>query len=356
MRAALLLLRSRSRRAGRARAVALSAALGGMGVLAAVCGPSGCVTSGQIPLYDGPKLFLPDGAPFVPSDGGPVACVFEELNTYTCTDVTLAPPVWTPMCVDGDNCATRVNGTSSSAGCTETTAYQSVSEIATSCATWRASDASLPAIDSGPPPVCAPGSVASFKPTWHPPRTPTSACTKTQIDSYLQCLNDAATTLNPPSCAEWSGALSAADSSCLTCLSSNESDSQYGPLVALPTELLINLAGCIALAEGKVDGSGCGGSLQADQQCQRAACLATCPTASSSQVASEVICEEDANLLPADGGAGGVCAKFALRATCAGAIADGDAGTTAERQCFGAGDGGTNATFEAVSLAFCGAP
>jgi hypothetical protein len=196
--------------------------------------------------------------------------------------------------------------------------------------------------------------VASFKPTWHPPRTPASVCSKTQIDAYLQCLNDAATTLNPPSCAEWSGTLSAADSACLTCLSSNESDAQYGPLVALPTELLINLAGCIALAEGKVDGSGCGGSLQADQQCQRAACLSTCPTGSQSQVATEVVCEEEADLLPADGGSGGVCATYALPATCAAAIEEGDAGTTAERQCFGAGDAGTSATFEAVSLAFCG--
>ena len=93
---------------------------------------------------------------------------------------------------------------------------------------------------------------------------------------------------------------------------------------------------------------------QADQECERAACLPNCPTGSSSQIATEVACEEQADVLPADGGTGGVCGAYALKATCAGAIDLGDAGTPAEKQCFGAVDGGTSAVFEAVSLAFCG--
>jgi hypothetical protein len=175
-----------------------------------------------------------------------------------------------------------------------------------------------------------------------------------QIQSYLQCLDDAATTLNPASCDEWSGKISATDQACLSCLSSNETDAQYGPLVLLPTELMVNLPGCIALAEGKVDGSGCGGKLQADEQCQNAACLPTCPTSSPSQVTAEGACEQAANVVSSDGGAGGVCASYAAPAECAGAIQAGDAGTPAEVQCFGAAGGGANAAFVAVGLAFCG--
>jgi hypothetical protein len=123
--------------------------------------------------------------------------------------------------------------------------------------------------------------------------------------------------------------------------------------VALPTALIINVAGCIALAEGKVDGSGCGGSLQADQQCQEAACLPTCSLGSPALQASEAACEVKANAVPGDGGASGVCGSYAIPALCASAIQGGDGGT-AGRQCFGGADGGTNAQFEAVALAFCG--
>jgi hypothetical protein len=195
--------------------------------------------------------------------------------------------------------------------------------------------------------------VASFTPTWHPPRAKASACTQTQIASYAQCLSDAKTTLSPPSCAEWSGPLSSSDSTCLTCLSSNATDADYGAFVLLPTALFINVSGCLALAEGKTDGSGCGGALQADGECEHAACLPFCPAGSSSLNAAEASCELKANALPADGGAGGgVCSTYASAAQCAPIIASGDAGTTAERQCFG--DGGTNSSFVAVGLAFCG--
>ncbi|MGO9714781.1 MAG: hypothetical protein ACLQBL_38400 [Polyangiaceae bacterium] len=319
--------------------------------------PSGCVTNGTYSADGGPLYALPDGAPVQVTDGEPlVSCVFEVLNTFTCPGLTLAPPQWVTQCVDEDTCSTRVNGTSTSDGCQETTQYQNVTEITTTCAAWQATDAGLPTLDSGPLPVCAPGPVTSFTPTWHPPRTPTSSCTSTQIDSYLECLDDAATMSNPPSCAEWSGQLSSTDATCLTCLISNETDAQYGPLVLLPTETLINVAGCIALAEGKVDGSGCGGALQADEQCQFAACLPSCVTDTTSQIAAAVACEAQANTVGVDAGANGVCATYATKASCAASMELGvDGGTPAEQSCFGGGaDAGSNAEFEAVALAFCG--
>ncbi len=310
-----------------------------------------CTTSGNIHTGSG---FLPDGAPIPEGEGGVAfACVFDELDTFTCSDLTLAPSGWAARCVDDDDCTTRVKATTTAAGCTDVTEYANVRQLASSCATWQASGGTLPSEDGGPAPVCAPGSAAGFMPAWHAPRPKMTSCTSAQVDSYLQCLTDATTTLNPGSCTEWTGALSASDDACLTCLSSNESDSTYGPLVRLPTELLINVAGCIALAEGKADGSGCGGALQSDEECERAVCLPTCPTATTSQLSAEQSCETDANQLASDGGAGGVCATYALAATCAGAI-ELDGGSSAAAACFGGAGGGASAQFKAVALAFCG--
>jgi hypothetical protein len=124
------------------------------------------------------------------------------------------------------------------------------------------------------------------------------------------------------------------------------SDDEYGPLVFLPTETLVNTSGCLALAEGKDDGTGCGGSLSALQECNRAACLPTCPTGTTSENAAETACEANAQT--------GVCTTYATPAECAGAIQEGDAGTPAERSCFGLPSGTAAATLQAVATAFCG--
>ena len=314
--------------------------------------PSGCTTSGTLPSVKGSGSSSDGGA----SDAAfAVACIFDELDSFTCPGEKLASSGWVGRCVDDDDCTTRVNGMTANAGCTQTTEYANVTQVQMSCTTWAQGGGVLPTDDAGPTAACAPGSVSAFAPTWHPPRTMTSACTKAQIDSYLACLTDAQTTLDPATCSEWTSSPSATDQACLTCLLSNETDSSYGPLIQLPTELLINVAGCIALAEGKADGSGCGGALQTDEECQRAACLPTCPTSTSAQAEAEVACESSANGLAEDGGSGGVCATYAAAATCAGAILEGlDGGTPAEQACFGGADAGASGQFEAVALAFCG--
>jgi hypothetical protein len=326
------------------RASAVPSLLPGIVLLLSALASAACEKSGTI------------AGGYVPPDAstGPVACVFDELDTFTCPGISLAPPLWTGKCVDADDCGKRVSGTTTTAGCEQATKYRNVQEVSMSCGAWEEEGGLLPVVDSGSPPVCAPGAVTGFAPKWHPPRAHTTACTKVQIDAYLQCLNDAATTPSPASCAEWSGALSASDQACLTCLSSNESDATYGPLVLLPTEELINVAGCIALAEGKTDGSGCGGALQADEQCQRAACFPICVMTSPSERSAEQECEAQANKLPDDAGAGGACAAFVPPAECAGAIQLHDAGTAAERQCLGGDAGAGDTQFEAVALAFCG--
>jgi hypothetical protein len=319
-------------------------------LLAAVGGivAAACTTSGTLGAQDAGILEVPDGSAiefdgqaFVPN----YACAFEEQSSYVCPDVTLAPSSWQAQCVDGDDCSSRVNGTATVAGCIQTTGYQDVQVLKTNCAAWAAAGGSLPVIDSGPAPACAPGNVSSFKPTWHPPRTPVKVCTRAQIVSYEECLDESATVYDPTACAEWTGTLSSVDQGCLNCLQSNESEDEYGPLVFLPTETLVNVAGCIALAEGKSDGTGCGGALSADQECDRAACLPTCPTQTSSQVETEGACESLADQ--------GACQTYATPAGCAGAIELGDAGTPAEQSCFGFPTGTSTAIFEQVAAAFC---
>lgn len=309
--------------------------------------PVACVTSSTL------ASTLPDGA--VLPDAGPVSCVFDELDTYDCgdADFSLAPSRWSSACVDGDNCGSRVSGsTRSVGGCTATAQYQNVQMIATSCAAWQSEGGTIPVVDSGPPPACAPGALNNFTPKWHPPRAKTTACTKAQIDSYRQCLDDAAgppMRYNPASCAPWLSP-SMTDQSCLSCLQSNESDDQYGPLVLLANDTLLNVAGCLAMAEGKLDGSGCGGSLQVDEECGRAACLASCPISDEPGAVAEVACEKAANQST------GVCATYATSAQCAGRLLQADAGASAaELQCLGGGANATSdAVFEGVALAFCG--
>jgi hypothetical protein len=291
-----------------------------------------CTTSGDLPATDGGDI-VADGS-FVEVDGQRLptsgyACVFAEQASYSCPGQSLAPTPRQAPCVDRD-----------------------VHLVDSTCAAWLAEGGTLPVVDAGPAPACAPSS-AAFTPSWHAPRVVAGACTQALIASYRQCLDDSMVTASPPSCASWTGTLSAANQTCLSCLVSNESDSTYGPIVELPTETLLNLPGCIAVAEGKTDGSGCGGALSAFEECGRAACLPTCPTGNASELAAESACETSTDL--ADGG--GVCGSYAPAAECADAIETGDGGTAAEaaeKACFGLPSGSSEAVFEAVALALCG--
>ncbi len=328
--------------------------VGGVMLVVAPAAP-GCITAGSLPAGSSSTLYLPDGGVLMSEDGGAtVSCAFEELDTFSCSDTSLAPPVWTAQCVDDDDCRTRTNNTSTRAGCTETTQYQDVQELTTTCQQWQNTGGSLPVLDSGPAPVCAPGSVSSFVPTWHPPRAKANVCTRAQIADYAQCLTDALSELNPPSCAEWSGTLSTSDQACYSCMTSNQSDADYGPFVLLPTALVINVPGCIALGEGKTDGSGCGGALMDDEECTRASCLPTCQVGTSYLDSIEANCEQQANVIGNDAGVpGGTCASYAQNATCASKLESGDAGPASA--CFGIGpDAGTNSVFVNVGMIFCG--
>jgi hypothetical protein len=310
---------------------------------------SSCTTSGTITAEE--QGFSPDGA-VIPKDAGPTtpfACAFEELDTYSCSGLSVPPPVWTAMCVDQDDCSGRVSNSGTTAGCTRMTTYADATKLSTSCAAWQDAGHTLPVLDSGPLPTCAMTAVSGFTPTWHAPRTKPNFCSATQIASYLACTDAVGSADQAKLCAEWEGTLSTSDQTCLSCLQSNATDSEWSALVLYPGAQVINVAGCVAIAEGKTDGSGCGGLLQADVECESAACYPNCEVGTPAGVTAEVACETQANLAPT-----GVCSSYATAASCAGTIQESDGGTAAEAACFGLPQGTSDAQFTAVALAFCG--
>lgn len=120
---------------------------------------------------------------------------------------------------------------------------------------------------------CAPQSVAGFAPTWRPPRAMRGACSDAQIETELSvCRSSAATTAG---CAVF--ARDPANAACRECLYATEDESSFGPVVILKNRLLrVNVAGCLALADGNLAPTGCGAGLQTFQACGDAACMASC--------------------------------------------------------------------------------
>jgi hypothetical protein len=177
--------------------------------------------------------------------------------------------------------------------------------------------------DSGGPGLgdantCAPADESKFKPTWHPPRPPSGACTQAQIDSFITCLRDqdANPSATPPSCQPWAPA-TPQNTACDACIFSKSSDGMWGPIVENAQKILeTNPAGCFAIAEKATDGSGCGGNVNAANECVDSACNANCPVDSQGNGFTALQqCVSDAQA--------GTCATFQ---TAADNCANGDAG------------------------------
>ena len=159
---------------------------------------------------------------------------------------------------------------------------------------------------------CAPQLSTPWIPTWRPPRASPHACTDTQIDrEYELCESDS--TFSAAECAAFNRA--PANAACRRCLYATEDESSYGPLVYLANRILrINVAGCLALADGNVSASGCGAELQAFDTCGDAACMKACAaynafTACADQ-AGETVCRSY--------GSASACSDSATYAPCLG--------------------------------------
>jgi hypothetical protein len=297
-------------------------------------------------------------------DAGPdaQACVFTTRTAFLCPGQPETATAWQTECKDGVDCATLTTSSQSeSNGCDNETDIGAKFTANGTCASLGATnttgDAAAPLVlDAAAPLPCSPADDAgAFTPTWHPPRVDKGKCTIAQIDSFRQCINDVDTIAAPPSCAPWYSANpKPEDGACLACLVSKPGDAAWGPFVGLPTQTLINVPGCLAIAEGAPSGTGCGGALSASQECGRAACAQSCPVGASDPTTAQLersyeeLCEKAAET--------GACLAYTGPAQCAGKIVIGDAGNADEAKCLGVGSPGStrDAIFEAVAAAFCG--
>jgi hypothetical protein len=173
-------------------------------------------------------------------------------------------------------------------------------------------DARPPQLDAtlDAPVECAPADMTGFVPKWTPPAAPRPVCTTRQIGLfYCACLLSGICAQN---CSRFGPGGTAEDRQCAACLVTQSSAAEWGPVVVRGGGLFINYAGCVALQEGKRDGSGCGGAMTFAEQCEDGACAANCPMTDDLSYEAYRRCVEAADR--------GACARYVAAAACAPAI------------------------------------
>ncbi len=166
---------------------------------------------------------------------------------------------------------------------------------ANSCFVWT-----LPSGPSacGPPPPppppeagvpCAPVSVASYSALpMTPPNPAASACTSNELGDFFDaCITSG---LASGACS----AFEASAGSCTTCLVSKASDAMWGPVVVSADHVKLNVAGCVAVAQGDGTASSCAQKISDEQGCEAFACDAVCPVTSNGGAAAYVTCVQQA--------------------------------------------------------------
>jgi hypothetical protein len=152
----------------------------------------------------------------------------------------------------------------------------------------------------GTSPTCWPQDETLFSPTWVPALgAHLNKCTPTQVSSfYTACLD---TTSTATTCNAWTQ--SAANTTCFGCLYTDSTAASYGALVAYSQALIVNQAGCIALAEPC--NAQCAQAISAVTACEDDACGSIlCP-----DYASYSTCASEADSCTA-------CSGFATAANC----------------------------------------
>jgi hypothetical protein len=139
-------------------------------------------------------------------------------------------------------------------------------------------------------------------------------CAQSQIDGFFAgCVKTGAT---QQTCAPYGTSGTASNQACAKCLYTPSTAAAYGPLVDKSGVVELNIAGCLALAESRPDGSGCGGKFQANSQCEDAACKANCPVTDDASFAAYQNCVQTADTTP------NICQSYANAATCADQIVE----------------------------------
>jgi hypothetical protein len=156
----------------------------------------------------------------------------------------------------------------------------------------------------GTSPTCWPQDETLFSPTWVPPLgAHLNKCTPAQVSGfYTACLDTISTTTT---CNAWTQ--SAANTTCFGCLYTGSTATSYGALIGYSQALVINTAGCIALAEPC--NTPCAQAISAMYACEDDACGSTlCP-----DYATYSTCASEADSCTACGG-------YATAANCSSSI------------------------------------
>lgn len=186
---------------------------------------------------------------------------------------------------------------------------------------------------------CAPVALASYTPTWAPPKVTAGACTDQEIaDAYDSCF---APPVDPSKCS----AYKSAHASCASCVSSDAKDATHGPLVWQRTNLYftVNVSGCLALETGNKAPDSCAAAFDAAVECKRTACD-SCGSTGSLNFQSLSTCESTA-------GKSGVCQMLGAKEgqVCGDLLAP-DAATA---KCFEASGETTRDLYLRVAPLFC---
>ena len=135
---------------------------------------------------------------------------------------------------------------------------------------------------------CSPGDVSGFVPLWKPPTGQHQGkCTQSQITAYYTgCLGPSAT---QQAC---TSATAAANANCMSCLTTQTTSGDYGPIVSGNGLLVLNVAGCVALLDP--GNTSCARALQATSQCTHVACDARCPVSGDASLQAFDRCTQNA--------------------------------------------------------------
>lgn len=157
--------------------------------------------------------------------------------------------------------------------------------------------------------VCAPQSIASYKPSWTPPAAlHQGKCSGAQIAAFTDCAYGHPG-YDTAKCDAWNK--DAANSACIACAAPGATAAQTGAMLPVAGSTNANYAGCVAALTGDVSATGCGAKIQAAEQCRMTSCQSACPVTPGDDAAFKAFtkCLDDAWT--------GECATYAAATTCA---------------------------------------
>jgi hypothetical protein len=134
--------------------------------------------------------------------------------------------------------------------------------------------------------TCSPGSVAGFSPSWIPPGHHAGACTSAQLDMYFAaCLGPSSTTAG---CNDFKDSAA----TCVSCLEPSGGTTS-GPIVKHGMITEQNVGGCVAVAEPSHEA--CAKQINAQQECELAACEANCISSDPASFGNYIQCAKAAD-------------------------------------------------------------